>query len=216
MRKCPVTRRALPAAAVATLLLLSASAVHAQTTVLDFFDPPAAYPGLEAFVGDVPGYGDNAPHTPNVTADFTGLQLWDTGYADLTNIAYVDSGAGNSRPPFGVATVTLTADPGFLVRLDSVDLAGFLGTFDFDSITVTGGDTPINQTNVPAPGGARNTLDFGGITGQQLVLTFNDADSQEQAAIDNLTFAQVVPDPGSAAVLLLVGFVGLGRRRRHD
>ena len=207
MRKCT------PALAAGALLCLPA-AVNAQTTVLDFFD--AGFPGHEEFVEDQAGYGDNAPGTPNITADFDGLQLWDTGYADLINIAYVDSGAGNSRPPFGVATVTLTADPGFLVRLDTVDLAGFGGDLDFDSITVTGGDVPFSQANVPAPGSAHNTLDFGGITGQQLVLTFNDSDSQESAGIDNLTFTQVVPEPGAVGLLVVgVGAAGLMRRRRR-
>lgn len=193
-------------------LMLAASA--SGQTVIDFFDPPAPYPGLEAFVEDQAGYADNAAATPNVTVDFDGLQLWDTGYADLVNIAYVDSGAGNSREPFGIATVTFTADPGFLVRLDSVDLAGYGGgTFDFDSITVTGGNVPFSQNNVPAPGGPRNTLNFGGITGEQLVLTFNDSDSQEQAAIDNLTFGQIIPEPGALTALALVMPALLSRRR---
>ena len=221
---------ALVSAAVAAAAFIPAAPARADT-VLDFFNAPNTYPGLEAFVEDQAGYGDNvsgpttgaysyggAADTPNVTVDFDGLQLWDTGYDGLTNVAYVDSGAGNSRPPFGTASVTFTADPGFLVRLESVDLAGFQGNFDFDSITVTGGDAPFSQNNVPAPGDAANTLSFGGITGQQLVLTFNDADSAESAGIDNLRFGQVaVPEP--AGLTLLAAAVAAGaaciRRRRR-
>ena len=200
----PFPRPALFAAVTAALLAVPAIA-SAQTTVLNFFDPPAIFPGLEAFVEDQAGYGDNAPNTSHVIVDFDGLQLWDTGFGNLNNVAYVDSGAGSSRPPFGVGIVTLTADPGFLVRLDSVDLAGFGGTRDFDSITVTGGDMPFSQNSVPAPGAGHNTVNFGGVTGQQLVLTFNDADSGELAGIDNLTFTQIIPEPASAG-LLLAGF----------
>ena len=218
---------ALVSAAATAGAFMPAPAARADT-MLDFFNPPNAEPALETFVEDLAGYGDNvngsptgaysyggAADTPNVTADFDGLQFWDDGYANLTNVVYVDSGAGNSRPPLGVGTVTFTADPGFLVRLGSVDLAGFGASFDFDSITVTGGDAPFSRSNVPAPGDAANTLDFGRVTGQQLVLTFNDADSQESAGIDNLRFSQVpVPEPASAALLALAA-MSLARRRRR-
>lgn len=197
-------------------VLASAAAAAPGQTVLDFFD--AGYPGNQAFVDEQAGYGDNAPATPNVTATFEGLQLWDTGYGNLTNVAYTDALVGGVDRPDADATgsVTLTADPGFLVVLNSVDLAGFGGGQSFEAITVTGGTTPFSQTNVAAPETGRNTLDFGGLSGQQLVITFDDANAAESAGIDNLSFSQVVvPEPATLAVPALLSATGLLARRRR-
>ena len=215
------------------ILLGMMATVPAQATILTF-----DIGGMSNY-GDIPStYGDNVTSTtngsfsygqgngftPNITVDYatrfvsTGnietnhLDWWNTGYGNLTNVAFPVS----SSDRFG--EVTLTPGAGLAVKLNGFDLAGYNQgdhpgqtirilddqglVLEFTDFTVLGAGpshSPFSFTDLVSNGPLR------------IQYAFNDWN----VGIDNIHFEQVSPVPLPGALLLfgagLAGLAGLGR-----
>lgn len=161
-------------------------------------------------------YGDAGGWTPNVVVDYGSEygtnNFWSSGYGDLINVLENEHDGNN------VITITFTADPGYLVRLESFDLGGWPQTDRYVyAITVTDGtNTLFYASNVLAKGQGHTTLSPN-VQAQQLILTLDirlggDSDC---VGIDNIKFSQSppVPIPGTLA-LMGAGLLGLISWRR--
>jgi hypothetical protein len=164
------------------------------------------------------GYGNfGEGFTPNAVATYNQPAFFfSTGYGALTNIAYASG---------GVFSLTLAADPGFTVSLLSFDMAGFDSNYNINSVSVTGGTTSFNQTNVVIAGSNNGTgstpFDFTGspITGSQFTIQFDATNLgsglQANVGIDNIRIRQaVVPEPSVTIIGLALTGVALAVRRR--
>jgi len=149
---------------------------------------------------------------------------WDNGLGDLTNV--IAQGA-TSGPSMGVIQITLTADPGYLVTLNSFDLTGwpFEGypTETISSVTVGyGGSYAFSQNNVVVPFANNGHITIApNVTGHTLMLTINANNLPyyfaDNIALDNLEFSQSSnPEPATLSLcgLALVSIGFLRRRRR--
>lgn len=163
-------------------------------------------------------YGDGAGPVNNT-------RLWATGYGDLTNVLY-NNADGDDR-----LTVTFTADPGYVVRLHSFDLAGWPSAdYTIAGVRVHNGTTDLfSQTNVLVRGSLtqnprHTTFSFSTpLEGEVLQIYINLTGlggASDNIGIDNIAFSQfpesaIVPEPStfltSAGAALLVI---LTRRRR--
>lgn len=215
-------------------------ATSAQATILTF-DLDPAVPNY----GDIPeSYGDNVNaasdvvgsyfmgngYTPNVTTDYStwkistdtvaynNLDFWTTGYGDLTNVAFsVVSGDH-------FAEVTFVPEPGWGIRLNSFDMAGYsysdhpgsqVRILDGSSNTILIDYLPVT---ILGAGGTHSTFTPGLTHNGPLSIRFGYNDWN--VGIDNINFDQVavVPEPEAYVMLLaglgLVGFIV--RRRKHS
>ena len=214
-------------------VLLAASA---QATILTF----DLNPDIPDY-GDIPGsYGDNVNaasdavgsylmgngYTPNVTTEYrtwqistntvtyNNLYFWHSGYGDLSKVAY----SVTSSDQF--AEITLVPEPGWAIRLNSFDLAGYpvsdhpnsqVRILDGTSNTILLDYSPVT---ILGSGGTHSTftpnLTFAG----PLSIRFGYNDWN--VGIDNINFDQVtaVPEPETYAMLLAgLGLVGFMARR---
>jgi hypothetical protein len=211
----------------AFLALMTAAKLQATvltfdiTGLTDFFPAPQAYGDnvTSATMGAF-SYGTTGGFTPNITTTYGNTQptLWTTGYGDLSNVLFED------QDNTGVLNITFSADPGFLVRLHSFDLAAYNPAFGSDptitSVTVFNSlnvalftranasiseitrtpftfATPLSDTSLRIEIDARN---LGGLN--------------DDIGADNITFSQSIPEP-SAVALLTFGFGALSLSRRH-
>ena len=223
-------------------LLLGAGvllATSAQATILTFdLDP-----GVPNF-GDIPGsYGDNVNaasdavgsylvgngYTPNVTTDYrtwqissdtvayNNLDFWATGYGDLTNVAFsVVSGDH-------FAEITLVPEPGWAIRLNSFDMAGFPVADHLDSqVRILDGTSntilvDYSPVTILGTGGTHSTFTPGLTHEGPLSIRFGY--NNWNVGIDNINFDQVavVPEPETYAMLLAgLGLVGFMARHRKQ
>jgi hypothetical protein len=153
--------------------------------------------------------------TPNVVVSYTSGTHWSTHYGDLTNVLYA---------PSGQFSATLSADPGLLVRLHSLDLGGwFAADRVLGSIQVRDQDSTIlySQTNLLVQGAAGHTaLSFGSsLSAQSLTISFDSTNlvgAQDTVGIDNIRFSQIsaVPEPSAAMLVLASGTYFFIRRSR--
>jgi hypothetical protein len=170
-------------------------------------------------------YGAAGGFTPNVTASYTpGAAFWDVDYGDLTNVLYQTQTTGNFA-------LTLTADTGYDVLLDSFDLAGWPDTdYTINSVTVSDGSNNLfSQSNVAIEGDSgHSAFNFTSpLTASQLIISFDSSNlgsfSSDNIGIDNVQFSQ---QASSAAVpfefsptlgLLIIGglFSGNYFYRKH-
>ena len=214
-------------------VLLAASA---QATVLTF----DLSPDLPDY-GDIPGsYGDNVNaasdavgsylmgngYTPNVTTEYrtwqistntvayNNLDLWHSNYGDLSKVAFGVTSADH------FAEITLVPEPGWAIRLNSFDLAGYyvsdhpgsqVRILDGASNTVLLDYSPVT---ILGAGGTHSTftpnLTFAGPV--SIRFGYNDWN----VGIDNINFDQVtaVPEPETYAMLLAgLGLLGFIARR---
>lgn len=214
-------------------VLLAASA---QATVLTF----DLSPDLPDY-GDIPGsYGDNVNaasdavgsylmgngYTPNVTTEYrtwqistntvayNNLDLWHSNYGDLSKVAFGVTSADH------FAEITLVPEPGWAIRLNSFDLAGYyvsdhpgsqVRILDGASNTVLLDYSPVT---ILGAGGTHSTftpnLTFAGPV--SIRFGYNDWN----IGIDNINFDQVtaVPEPETYAMLLAgLGLLGFMARR---
>ncbi len=203
----------LPAVASATILTFD------QGTVANFDNVDQAYgDDVEATTEGMFGYGVGTEgFTPDVQISYgdSDPTLWTTGYGDLVNVLYEATGST------GVLTVTLTADPGFLVQLYEFDAAGWPNTdYTIDAVRVSdGGSDLFLQTDVFISGATSTPFDFTAspLTAPQLILEIdarNLGASSDNIGIDNIRFGQVaIPEPSTFALALL-SLLGMGNRRR--
>ncbi len=147
-------------------------------------------------------------YTPNITTAYSGTERTYTGageYGDLSTILYNREG-----PSY---TITFTAGGGFLVNLESFNVAGYFGDYTFDFTVSNGVDAPYALTGVSAPGAGHATIDFTGqnaASGETVTLTIVSGDL---VGVSDIQFSQV-PEPSSVLLgLASVGALGLFRRR---
>ncbi len=143
-------------------------------------------------------YGADGGFTPRISLDYgpagAGPALWDTSYGDLTNVLY------QSLLASPTLEITLSADPGFLVRLSAFDLAAADGRFGSDptinSLRVLDGSGTVlldkNGETVSKTG--RNHYQFSTpLEGQSLTIRIDSSNlgaDAEGIGIDNITFGQ--------------------------
>ena len=199
----------------AAVLAIGLMAAPAGAATVLTFEPESAL-GNDLEIND--NYGDNVSanvqggfeydgeaDTPNVTVEYTGLKAYTGSYGDLARVAYLDA----------VSSVTFTADPGFVLTLNSLDLAGYDGAATLDEITVTGVTSPFAQSAIAAPATGHNTVNVG-VTGSTLTLNFADS-SGGLVGVSNISFSQsaaAVPEPTAVALVGMAGVGLLARRRR--
>lgn len=165
-------------------------------------------------------YGAEGGFTPNVTVayraqnpsgTFPGLSVWSTGYGDLQNTIW--SGGGSSQVP-NDGYVTLTADAGFQVSLHSFRTALWsTGPAQYTDISVRDGlGNVLYSTNAANPVGGNVLHDFTSspLTADVLEIKFGQG---WWITLDDVTYSQAVPEPGTMLVLG-AGLVALARRRR--
>jgi hypothetical protein len=129
------------------IALFAAAAQNAKATVLTFdtgltngaIMPQTYGDQVVSTISGTFSYGAAGGFTPIIAVDYTSpdapldLNFWTTGYSDLVNILENEPDGENGY------TVRLTADPGFLVRLDSFDLGNFGGAVTLAGIRVQDG-----------------------------------------------------------------------------
>lgn len=226
-------------AALATVLIASGTAFFASPAkaVVLTFDMGAT--NFDQINPTFAGYGDNVTSTtegnftygaaggftPNIVADYsTGAAFWNSNYGNLSNVLYAEEFAG------GIFGLTLTADPGFKVSLDSFDLAGWPNTdYTINSLEVLAGSTALfSASNVVVQGDSsgprRTSFDFDDpFVAQSLTIRFDASNlaiiQSDNIGIDNVRFSQV-PEPSSVLGVLGFGALGVGsmwkRKRRRS
>ena len=230
-------RHAIPpqcvlATALLVLLLELPSPAGASTVltfdvaggVANFQDVPADY-GDRVVASPQAGHAyelldDGLGTTPNVVVDYGAPgeipRLWTAGYGDLVNSYF------NDQDSDATLTLTLTADPGFHAVLLAFDIASFSGggqTLPGFSVLDGGGGTLFSQGATAVPGAGRATIAFGpdGLAARVVTLVLDLTGlgmTSDNIAIDNVAFAQVVPEPGTG-LLLGIGLVGFALRQRR-
>ena len=164
-------------------------------------------------------YGSRLVDTPNVTVSYSPeFRYWGSGYANLSNVAW----AVNTAADPDVATITLTADPGYRVSLASFDMAGYEADQFLDTLEVlVDGVSTFSRPSVTLQGAAGDTADrfTPNLTGQTIMIRYTDSvqggtESIDYVAIDNITFTQV-PEPAATLLPVGVALAGLLRRRAH-
>jgi hypothetical protein len=157
--------------------------------------------------------------TPNVTTAFTTrdgtsntivfnqLDWWDTNYGDLVNIAFPAQNGG------AYGQITLTAAPGWRVRLNSFDEAGYsqsdhtgqtVSVTDGTSNTILFSESP---TTIRGANGTHSTF-TPNVDGSVLFIRY--AYNDWNVGIDNVNFDQIpaesqVPEPGTFGLAALAG-----------
>jgi hypothetical protein len=191
------------------------SSIYAESTT-----PPSFGDNVSANL-DPNGYGyyGGAANTPNVTVDFDVQSFLGWGYW----------GGAEDGLSFGADTghgyVTLVADPGYQVTLDSFDynVAG-AQTYNLEVISGGPSSTDILDNYSGSTTGNEAYVFSPDVTGSEITIFFNNWNT----GLDNIDFSQSVagvssvPEPSSVAMLCtgLVGLLGLRRkfrgRRRNE
>ena len=219
----------LIASAVCALACIPASAVvltFSDLGLANYGDIPGTYGDRVTALNDgVGSYAEGNGFTPNVTVEYRTwsinpnavaydhLDWWNTNYGDLSGVAF---GVSSSNY---YAEVSLIADAGFEVRLNSFDLGGY-ALSDHPNSTVRVVDASRNllldYSPVNIEGNAGHSTFSPGLSGQvvRIQYGFNDWN----VGIDNIDFDQLeaaaVPEP-STFVLGAGGMAALALARRR-
>jgi hypothetical protein len=143
-------------------------------------------------------YGGSGGFTPNVTVAYSGnlafqqLDLWTTGYNDLTNVAFYDPDSSTGFQ------ITLTAAPGYWVELDGFDLGRFGTAVNLAGVTVTGATAGVlaQLTSVPlnATAGPHVSIDFSpAVADSQITISIDTTGlgaTSDDVGIDNVQFSE--------------------------
>ncbi|MBL8587655.1 MAG: PEP-CTERM sorting domain-containing protein [Methylobacteriaceae bacterium] len=166
-------------------------------------------------------YGSEANLTVSYNHDVTGvspgsqLQHWDSGYSNLTNVAWGGSNDSSGRP-----AIILTPAAGYKVTLTGFDFGAWPNTSRTTSFAILSGSTVLYNSGTVTVDGA-TALHFGTPFSSTAPLSIQWGPSGYNVGIDNVAFrveavSGGVPEPSTWA-MMLIGFAGLGwaaRRRR--
>lgn len=214
-------------------------ATSAQATILTF-DLDPSVPNY----GDIPGsYGDNVNaasdavgsylmgngYTPNVTTDYrtwqistdtvayNNLDFWAGGYGDLTNVAYSVTNSDH------FAEITFVPEPGWAIRLNSFDMAGYnFADHSNSQVRILDGTSNtilVDYSPVTILGTGRTHSTFTPDLTHAGPLSIRFGYNDWNVGIDNINFDQVavVPEPETYAMLLAgLGLIGFMARRRKQ
>ncbi|MHB0955240.1 MAG: PEP-CTERM sorting domain-containing protein [Pirellulaceae bacterium] len=182
--------------------------------------------------------GDGIPSNENIAnisyrllSDFDGSQLtpflrfWKTGYGSLTNVVYGSEDVGNPIPPhtgFEVAEIRIEASAGYLLSVNSFDLAAF-DVGEPSEVRIFDGDfnllilEPFVITEVDSDEFTHIVPDYSVADpfASAIVIQWQNA---FDVAIDNIDFStRVVPEPATIVGWMLglsaMGFIAYRRRR---
>lgn len=164
-------------------------------------------------VANTGAYGSSA----HVSVGYSGKSLdWGSGYGGLGNGTGAALYSGASNP---TEVMTFVAAAGYLVTLDSFDLAQYGSYADSVDISVTGGSAVYSLTGqTPAKGIGNFTTYSPGMTGSSLTLTITNL---ANVGLNNIRFSEAavaaVPEPTSLALVFLGGMACTlaGRRRQQ-
>lgn len=208
-------------------LTLASAALASQATILTFEGLnlgnygiiPTAYGDNVTQINDGVGtYQQGNGWTPNVVTSYQStdsvtpldyLLYWNTSYSNLTDVAF-------SAYSGGLASITLSADPGYLVRLNSFNLGSYpsnernaavltitdgQGNVLFDMSNSTVGNSTTNEANLYTPN----------LVASELTIAWG---NDWNIGIDNVNFDQeAVPEPATLSLLAL-GALALRKRRK--
>lgn len=159
-------------------------------------------------------YGPEGGFTPNVVLDYTtNVGLWGTGYGDLPTAIWGRNSSSGSTSDATPVSFTLTADPGFLVRLRSIRLADWNGSQLVTTFRVLDGSSAELFNWQGIPDGTTNTLiTFPSVVGESLTVTWNNG---WNTGGRELVFSQeAVPEPATMTVLGVAALAILRKRRK--
>ncbi len=172
-------------------------------------------------------YGTSGGFTPNITLDYLnditggeGSWFHFSSYGDLNDVAFINRGNTGGSPSNQRGKIVFTADPGFLATLNSFDMASFdlasvgevnlrvrdgSGSVLFESLATSFNESHTNIMFSPPLSASVLQLELD---------VFGIANNIDSLGLDNIEFGQIIiPEPGSVIVLGL-GMLGLGMRRR--
>jgi hypothetical protein len=146
-------------------------------------------------------YGTAGGFTPNIVTGYSvNASFWTNDYGDLVNVAYPVADSG-------IFEVTLTADPGFEVALNSFELAGWPDTdYTINSVQVLAGSVPLfSQSNVLVQGETSpfrtsftNDVLGSSLAAPSLTIRFDSSnlgEASDNIGIDNVQFSQAAVLP---------------------
>lgn len=227
-------RRIVFALVGALVIHFCAHAARSETILLFSSQPLSSESSLSTT--DLATYGDRvtaniqgpnsfkyggAANTPNIVVGFSSDErTWSSGYSDLTNVIYTPS-SGDGR-----IVVTLTADPGSLVKLNSFDMASWdPDDYSINSVKVfdASNNAIFTQSNVLVHGDGLAPLHTSmvlpsSVVSQQLRLEIDSSNitafwRSESICLDNLSFSQV-PEPSTLGATVLLAFATGGYFKR--
>jgi hypothetical protein len=148
----------------------------------------------------------------NTVADEPSLKFWNTGYGDLTNVAW----GGSTEVP-GVAEIRLTPLSGFTVTLNSFDFGPWVVSQNTQYTIFDGAYNVLFTNSIVVPGGGHSHLTPGLSNPNGLILQWN---NPYNVALDNFDFTVASPEPSpipepATALLLGSGILVLARSRRR-
>ena len=204
------SRLALCAAVVAAALVVGGHDASAETITFDHTPPVTPIPPDDPLI--TPAGWETAYDTAAVDVDFVGnYYFWDTGYNDLTNVAYGTYG--------GTLIIDFIANPGYEVTLESFDLGNYLDfgdTTQFHVYDLADLVTPLSSStgitvDYSTTSHSSFTVGLSSTVGLRLQL----GPDLYNIGIDNIEFSSTaVPEPGTLALAGL-GIAALGWRRRR-
>lgn len=149
------------------------------------------------------------------TATGTGFQTY-TGWDGRGNVIQLDSNSGG-----GLFDITFSPNADRAVHIKSFELDAWVGGGDHEvqwSILDNADNQLSGGTWTRDNVGGRDAISpaFTGNLGQELTLRFQTVSgAPSYLALDNLTFAQAIPEPTSAALLCGLGLGAIAMRRRR-
>jgi hypothetical protein len=160
-------------------------------------------------------YGLGGGTTPNVVTSYgAAISTWDNDFGDLFHVVYAEG--DNSAAVF---EMDLKADAGFLVKLNSFDMAAWPHLdYTINSVQVlNGSDVQLyGQSNVLIQGDPNGPqqhthFDFTGVEGQTLKIIWDATNvDSDDVGITNINFSQAPETPVPSTLVMSSILAGMG------